>query len=224
MTRALDVPDQNAGLRGKRLFDVGCAAAGLLVSSPILLLVAGAVRLDSPGPIIFRQERMGRHGKTFWIHKFRTMHADAAGPPVSAKGDRRITRVGGVLRRTKLDELPQLFDVLSGRMSMVGPRPEVPEYVELWGSEAKSVILSLRPGITDPASLAFRHEGDQLALVPDPEIYYVRVLLPQKVTLYLEYVATRTFWQDLAVLMKTVWVVLVPEALPEREAVRPPVS
>lgn len=222
--RATPVRDHNAGLAGKRLFDVGCAVAGLVLSSPVLLLVAVAVRFDSPGPILFRQERMGRHGVPFRIHKFRTMHAGAAGPLVSAQGDRRITRVGAVLRQTKLDELPQLLDVLSGRMSMVGPRPEVPEYAELWGDQAKSVILSLRPGITDPASLAFRHEGGQLALVPDPVAHYAQVLLPQKVALYLEYVASRTFLGDLAVLMRTVQVVLVPQGISQRWAVRPPVS
>ncbi|GAA1432543.1 O-antigen biosynthesis protein WlbG [Microlunatus lacustris] len=224
MTHEPGAADQDAGLVGKRLFDVFCAAVGLVVSSPVLLLVAVAVRLDSPGPVMFRQVRMGRHGKTFRIHKFRTMRTDAAGPSVSAQGDRRITRVGAVLRRTKMDELPQLLDVLSGQMSMVGPRPEVPEYAELWGAEAKAVILSLRPGITDPASLVFRHEGDQLALVPDPEKYYIRVLLPQKVALYVEYVATRTFRGDLAVLFRTVWVVLASKRSSMREALRPPVS
>jgi lipopolysaccharide/colanic/teichoic acid biosynthesis glycosyltransferase len=213
----------SAGLGGKRAFDVGCAAAGVLVTSPVLLLVAVAVRVESPGPVLFRQERVGRHGATFRIHKFRTMHVDAAGPAVSAQGDPRVTRVGAVLRRTKLDELPQLFDVLSGDMSMVGPRPEVPEYVELWGAEARSAILSLRPGITDPASLTFRHEGDQLARVPDPEAYYVQTLLPKKVMLYLEYVATRSFRRDLAVLLKTLWVVIAPAPLSECEAVVRPV-
>lgn len=224
MTHGRGAAERNAGLVGKRLFDVSCAAVGLVVSSPVLLLVAVAVRLDSPGPVLFRQVRMGRHGRTFRIRKFRTMRTGAGGPSVSAQGDQRITRVGAVLRRTKVDELPQLVDVLIGQMSLVGPRPEVPEYVELWGVEAKSAILSLRPGITDPASLLFRHEADQLALVPDPETHYVRVLLPQKVALYVDYVATRTFRGDVAVLFRTLWVVLAPKRSSEREALGPPVS
>jgi len=195
-----------------RAFDVGCAAAGLVVASPVLLVIALAVRLDSPGPVLFRQERVGRHGETFRIHKFRTMRTGAGGPAVSAEGDSRVTRVGAVLRRTKLDELPQLVDVLTGRMSMVGPRPEVPQYVELWGPEARSVILSVRPGITDPASVAFRDEAAQLAAVADPETHYVETLLPQKVALYLDYVRSRTFTGDLAVLARTLGVVIAPRS------------
>lgn len=214
MKRINDPPARQTGSAGKRVFDAVCATAGLTALSPLLAVVAVAVRLDSPGPVLFRQERVGRQGAIFRIHKFRTMRSEAAGPAVSAAGDSRITRVGAVLRRTKVDELPQLLDVLSGRMSMVGPRPEVPEFVELWGAEARSVVLSVRPGITDPASVRFRHEGEELASVPDPAAYYVQTLLPQKVALYVDYVRTRTFTGDLMILFRTLWVVVAPAALP----------
>ncbi|MDO5629401.1 MAG: sugar transferase, partial [Mobilicoccus sp.] len=152
--------------RGKRMFDVAVSAAGLVLSSPLLAGIAAAVRVDSPGPILFRQTRVGRGGREFAIHKFRTMHVQAPGEQrvsVTAAGDPRVTRVGRVLRRTKLDELPQLWDVLRGQMSLVGPRPEVPEYVAAWDPDRALVILSVRPGITDPASLAGLDEASELA-------------------------------------------------------------
>jgi lipopolysaccharide/colanic/teichoic acid biosynthesis glycosyltransferase len=191
----------------KRLFDVTAAAVALILLAPLLLLVAAAIKLDSRGPVLFQQERMGRRGRTFRIHKFRTMR-DAPGAAVTADSDTRITRVGRVLRASKLDELPQLYDVLVGTMSLVGPRPEVTRYVERWPRSARYRILSVRPGITDPASIAYRNESAELALAPDPETFYVTVVLPRKVEMYLRYVETRTFLGDLRILAHTFRAVL----------------
>ncbi len=145
----------------KRLFDILCAGVGLLLLSPLLLVVAAWVKLDSPGPVMFRQERVGRFGRSFRIHKFRTMRVDAPtlGPQITIGDDARITRSGRWLRASKVDELPQLWDVLRGAMSLVGPRPEVPRYVAMYPAELRALVLSVRPGITDPASLSFRNEA-----------------------------------------------------------------
>ena len=191
----------------KRAFDAAVAAAALVVTSPLLLLVAAAVKLDSPGPVLFRQERAGQHGRMFRIHKFRTMR-EGPGRAVTSDSDTRITRVGRFLRASKLDELPQLYDVLAGTMSLVGPRPEVPRYVDCWPASARPQILSVRPGITDPASIAYRHESVELASASDPEQYYVSVVLPRKVEMYLTYVTTRTFRGDLQILAQTARAVL----------------
>jgi lipopolysaccharide/colanic/teichoic acid biosynthesis glycosyltransferase len=187
----------------KRLFDVVVSALALAVLWPVLVVVAVAVRLDSPGPAFFRQERVGLGGATFRIHKFRSLKVSQAGALISPAGDARITRVGAVLRRTKLDELPQLLDVLMGHMSLVGPRPEVPRYAELWPERYRAAILSVRPGITDPASVLFRNEADQLAAADDPEDFYVSVLLPEKARMYAEYVRTQSFRNDLLILART---------------------
>jgi lipopolysaccharide/colanic/teichoic acid biosynthesis glycosyltransferase len=169
----------------------------------VLVVLAIAIRLDSPGPAFFRQERVGLGGATFWIHKFRTLAVSPRGALITPSGDPRVTRVGAFLRRTRLDELPQVFDVLVGHMSLVGPRPEVPRYASLWPAEYRELILSVRPGITDPASVAFRHEADQLAKAEDPEDYYITVILPEKAKMYAEYVQTRNFATDLLILAKT---------------------
>lgn len=190
----------------KRALDVVAAASGLLLASPVMAAVAVAVRVDSPGPVLFTQRRVGRHGREFDIHKFRTMTVAAPGEDhqgVTATGDARITRVGAVLRRTKLDELPQLADVLVGHMSLVGPRPEVPRYVAQWDPALRPVILSVRPGITDPASLAGLDEGAELARASDPERYYVEVLLPRKQALYVEYVENASCRGDVRLLLAT---------------------
>lgn len=187
----------------KRGFDVVAAAAALAVTWPLLVVIGLAVRITSPGPAFFRQERVGLGGVTFSIHKFRTMRVSHDGVLVSATGDNRVTPLGGVLRKTKLDELPQLIDVLAGHMSLVGPRPEVPVYADLWPAERREVILSVRPGITDPASVAFRSEADLLAAAEDADAFYREVLLPEKTRLYVEYVENRTFWGDLRVLGST---------------------
>lgn len=192
----------------KRLFDLLISAAALALIWPVLLLIALLVRLDSPGPALFRQVRVGRHGRPFEILKFRTMThlPPGAGPQsmLSVAGDARVTRVGRYLRRTKLDELPQLLNVLTGDMSLVGPRPEVPRYVELYPPEAREVVLSVRPGITDEASIEFRAEGEILARTADPERAYIDEILPVKLRYYCTYVRTRTFFGDIGILLRTV--------------------
>ena len=189
----------------KRLFDFCAALLGLCVLAVPMLGIALAVRLDSPGPVFFRQQRVGRHGRCFHIHKFRTMveDADRAGPQVTASTDRRITRVGGVLRRWKLDELPQLLDVLAGDMSLVGPRPEVPRYVAHYPAEVRELVLGLRPGITDRASIEFRDEGRLLAEAADPERCYVEEILPRKLAYYVAYAREHSLAGDLAILLDT---------------------
>jgi lipopolysaccharide/colanic/teichoic acid biosynthesis glycosyltransferase len=193
----------------KRLLDLAGSAVGLLLCGPVLLAVAIAVRLDSRGPVLFRQERVGRHGRPFRIHKFRTMRV-APGPAVTSDTDDRITRVGRFLRASKLDELPQLYDVLRGRMSLVGPRPEVRRYVDHWPSAARDRILTVRPGITDPASIAYRNESAELARAADPEAHYLTVVLPRKVRLYLDYVESASLRADLSILARTVYAVARP--------------
>ena len=187
----------------KRAFDVASSAVGLVVLSPVFLVVAALIKAKDRGPVFFRQERVGLHGRTFRIHKFRTMRVANAGVLITSADDDRITPVGAFLRRTKLDELPQLIDVLRGDMSLVGPRPEVPRYVAMWGDDARAEILSVRPGISDPAAIAFRNEQDVLAAADDPERHYVEVILPQKVAMYLDYVRTRSFVGDLRVIFGT---------------------
>ncbi|MBN9609222.1 MAG: sugar transferase [Actinobacteria bacterium 69-20] len=187
----------------KRLVDVVVAAVALVMLSPVFALIALAVTLDSPGPIFYRQVRVGRHGRPFQIHKFRSMRAGAPGLNITVGADPRITRVGRILRKTKLDELPQLIDVLEGTMSLVGPRPEVPKYVALWPDDLRPVILSVRPGITDPETLERRNEAEEYGDAADPEAYYVSVLLPRKAQAYADYVRTRTLRGDFAILWHT---------------------
>lgn len=173
---------------GKRWFDVVLALLGLLLLSPLLLMAAIAVKLDSPGSLFFLQERTGRYGKPFRIIKFRTMkQADCPDATlITASGDARITRVGRLLRKTKVDELPQLFNVLFGEMSLVGPRPEVPKYTRLYSNDQKRIFLE-RPGITSPAALACVNEEETLSAQNDPEDFYVHVLMPKKLKLDLSY-------------------------------------
>jgi len=194
----------------KRLFDVVSAVLGLLVLGVPMLLVALWIRLDSPGPVFFRQERVGRHGKVFRIHKFRTMTLDAEqrGPQLTVGADARVTRVGRVLRANRLDELPQFFDVLAGDMSLVGPRPDVPRYVERWPADLRERVLAVRPGITDPASLTFRDEATLLARAADPEREYMDVILPRKLALAADYADHASLWTDLAVIGRSVGVLL----------------
>jgi lipopolysaccharide/colanic/teichoic acid biosynthesis glycosyltransferase len=189
----------------KRLFDLLAAGLGLIVLSPLLLGIAVWIRRDSPGPALFRQTRVGRGGRPFAIVKFRTMTADAAtrGPAITVGADRRITAVGAFLRRTKLDELPQLINVLRGEMSLVGPRPEVPAYVALWPEDLRSLVLSVRPGMTDPASIRFADESAVLARYPDPQAAYRDVIMPEKLRMYAAYVRTAGFVGDLALILRT---------------------
>jgi lipopolysaccharide/colanic/teichoic acid biosynthesis glycosyltransferase len=189
----------------KRGFDLLLAAAGLLLLSPLFLVVALCIRLDSPGPVFFRQERVGRGGRLFRIHKFRTMVADAParGPGLTIGADPRVTRVGRWLRRTKIDELAQLLDVLAGQMSLVGPRPELPRYGALYPPLLRDQLLGVRPGITDPASLKYADEASLLAAAADPEREYTQVLLPAKLQASADYLRSATLASDMAVLART---------------------
>jgi lipopolysaccharide/colanic/teichoic acid biosynthesis glycosyltransferase len=189
----------------RRLMDMTGAVFGLVLTSPLLALACLAVRLDSPGPVVFTQLRAGRGGIPFRIHKFRTMRSTpSTAPSVTAGNDVRITRVGHLLRRSKIDELPQLWDVLIGRMSLVGPRPEVPRYVAYYSAADAEIVLSVRPGITDPVSLVLRNEQALLADESDPEQYYLHVLMPIKVAVAREYVLHRTVWSDVTIIGLTI--------------------
>ena len=187
----------------KRLFDLLASGLGLLLLSPLLLAVALWIKLDSPGPVLFRQQRVGRQGRLFWIHKFRTMRTDNDGLGLTVGRDVRITRAGAWLRRSKFDELPQLWDVLRGAMSLVGPRPELPIYVAAYPDALREVLLSVRPGITDPASLAFRDEGELLAQAADPEREYLARILPAKLQLSADYIRHASFVGDLKLILAT---------------------
>jgi lipopolysaccharide/colanic/teichoic acid biosynthesis glycosyltransferase len=189
----------------KRVFDVAAALVGLVLLAPLFIAVAVWIRLDSPGPVFFRQERVGRGGLPFRIHKFRTMRvaAGSPGPALTVGADPRITRAGAFLRRTKLDELPQLIDVLRGDMSIVGPRPELPQFVAAYPPELRAKVLSVRPGITDPASLQFRDESTLLARAADPEREYRDVVLPAKLRLAADYVDKATLAGDLRLIAST---------------------
>ncbi len=191
----------------KRLFDICVASLGLLILSPVLLAIAIAVKLNSPGPILFRQERVGRGFRPFRIYKFRTMVVDApnrGGQITTGHDDPRITRVGRFLRRWKFDELPQFLNVVVGEMSLVGPRPEVPRFVEMFRSDYDD-ILKVRPGITDLASIKFRDEASLLAGTSNPEQVYVQQILPEKLALAHDYVARASFGMDLRILFQTAW-------------------
>ena len=196
----------------KRLLDMAAALCGLLLLSPLLVLIAVAIKLDSPGPVFYRQERVGRHGRLFHIFKFRTMAAaqPASGAQITVAGDTRITRIGALLRRTKLDELAQLLDVLRGTMSLVGPRPEVARYVAHYPPAWRERLLSVRPGITDFASVRFRDESDLLARAADPEREYIDVILPMKLRYALRYLDQPTIANDLRVIGLTLNTVFVP--------------
>ena len=189
----------------KRAFDVIFSAAGLILLWPLVLLVAFLIKLDDRGPIFYRQPRVGRLGRGFRIIKFRTMRqgADKAGPSITAASDSRITRVGQWLRKIKVDELPQLWNVLRGEMSFVGPRPEVPRYVALYTPEQRRV-LELTPGITDEASIEFRDEEALLAAAADPESYYVDYCIPRKIAINLAYAKRANAFQDMAVIIRTI--------------------
>lgn len=194
----------------KRLFDLVLSTLGLLVLAPLLLLMALAIKLDSSGPVFFRQERVGRFGKPFRIHKFRTMRHDPAGkgPQITVGADSRITRVGGFLRRTKLDELPQLIDVWVGSMSLVGPRPEVPRYVAHYPAAMREKVLSVRPGITDIASIEYRDESAVLARATDPEYAYIHEVMPHKLALAASYVDQASVWMDVRLIWRTVMAIV----------------
>lgn len=188
--------------RVKRMLDVGFALAGLVLLSPLLLVVAAAIIVTDPGPVFFRQMRVGRGFVPFRVFKFRTMRVGGGGPEITTGGDARITPIGRLLRKSKLDELPQLFNVLCGDMSLVGPRPEVAKYVELF-REAYKTILLVRPGITDYAAIEYRDEEAVLRAFADPEKGYVDKVLPYKITLYRRYLADMSFVTDLKIIVAT---------------------
>jgi lipopolysaccharide/colanic/teichoic acid biosynthesis glycosyltransferase len=194
----------------KRIIDVAFSVLALVATSPLWLVIAVIVKIDSRGPVLFRQERVGRRGQSFRIAKFRTMTVANDGPLVTASGDNRVTRAGKWLRAAKADEIPQFLNVIVGEMSLVGPRPEVPAYVAKWSDSDRDTILSVRPGITDPASIKFRGESGVLASQADPEAYYVDVLLPMKAQMYVDYVNHQSVKSDLGILFKTVVAVARP--------------
>lgn len=188
----------------KRSFDLFCSAVGLILLSPLFLAVACLIKRDSSGPVFFRQTRVGQHGKPFAIYKFRTMCSDAEkkGAQVSSGDDPRITRSGRLLRKYKIDELPQLLNVFRGEMSLVGPRPEVPKYVEAYKEEYRE-ILKAKPGITDFASIEFRDENELLKTAQEPEQKYLAEILPVKIGYYKKYLREQSLKTDLVLIIRT---------------------
>lgn len=211
--RPMDIADvlarRKPQLIAKRAMDIVLSACALAVLWPLLLLIALAILIDDPGPVFYRQVRVGRNGKTFRIFKFRSMvmDADKKGLAITVGRDSRITRVGAVLRKTKLDELAQLLNVFLGQMSFVGPRPEVPKYVELYTPYQRQVLL-VRPGITDYASIAYRNENDLLAGAPDPEAMYIERIMPDKIELNMKYLREISPLADIRLILKTIVAVI----------------
>jgi lipopolysaccharide/colanic/teichoic acid biosynthesis glycosyltransferase len=193
----------------KRLFDLFCSVLGLLVLSPLFLLISVWIKLDSKGPVFFKQLRVGKAGRCFSIYKFRTMVTDAPnmGRPITLAQDPRITKCGAFLRKYKLDELPQLINVIRGEMSLVGPRPEVPDYVHLYNEEQKQV-LSVTPGLTDEASIQYRNESHLLSDTRDAERLYIEQIMPDKLRINLEYIRESSMKHDLKIMVKTLWAVV----------------
>lgn len=190
----------------KRLFDMVCALIGLVVLSPLFLVIAVWIKLDSNGPVFFRQVRVGRNGKPFRIHKFRTMgvNSESVGR-LTVGNDSRVTRSGHFLRKSKIDELPQLIDVVVGNMSLVGPRPEVQEFIDCYPSEVRRVVLSVRPGITDLASIEMVDENEILAKYTDSRKAYIEQILPIKQQYYVDYVRNNTLFEDISIIFKTIY-------------------
>ena len=193
----------------KRFFDILFSLLGLILLSPVFLVCAVLTKCQSPGPVFYRSQRVGQYGELFAMYKFRTMIVNAAtfGGSLTTYRDPRITPIGNFLRRTKLDELPQLINVLKGEMSLIGPRPETPNYVEYYTEEQRKV-LSVRPGITGPAQLENRNEELKLKGQADPEAYYINHLLPEKLNIDLHYVANRSLAFDMKIILQTVWAVV----------------
>lgn len=186
----------------KRVFDILASLIGLILFSPVFLAIAILISLTMPGPVLFLQRRTGRYAKPFTIYKFRTMTINNSTNTVTVKGDSRITTLGAILRRYKLDELPELLNVIKGDMSIVGPRPDLPEYAKKLVGEEK-LILELRPGITGPATLKYANEEELLASMPDPVNYNNEVIWPDKVRINLEYYRNRSFIKDILIILKT---------------------
>jgi len=190
----------------KRLFDIAFSFLGLVLLFPVFIIIGLMVKLDSKGPVFYKGVRIGRHGKPFRIYKFRTMvpNADKIGGPSTAADDPRLTRIGKILKKYQLDELPQLINVLKGEMSLVGPRPEVPQYIDLLSEEEKKKILSVRPGMTDYASLWNFHEGEILKGSKDPEKTYLEKIRPKKIELQLKYIKEQSLLLDIKLILKTI--------------------
>ena len=201
-----------------RHFEIALAVFGLIVTIPFLFVFAVLIKLDSRGQILFRQKRVGLNGELFTLYKLRTMAASKPGPMITAEGDQRVTKIGKILRKTKIDELPELWNVLRGDMSFVGPRPEVPEYVDL-DDPIWREILTHRPGITDPVTLRLRNEEHLLALVVDKERYYREVVQPYKLRGYANFIRTKSWKTDLRIIGRTLMAVAVPTSVkaPSRE-------
>lgn len=189
----------------KRLFDIIFSIIGLILSSPIILVFCILIKLDSKGPIIYKATRTGKNGRIFKMYKFRSMSIDAdkVGGPSTSADDPRMTKIGKIIRKYKIDELPQFVNILKGDMSFVGPRPEVPSEVETYTKEEKDIILSVTPGMTDLASLADLHEEEILRGSQNPHETYREKIKPQKIKLQIEYVKTRSFLLDIKILIKT---------------------
>lgn len=198
--------DPAAGLMAKRLFDMSASATGLVLLLPLLLLIALAIKMESRGPVFFRQVRVGRYGETFRIHKFRTMVANAeqlTDRPIIQTRNERVTRLGHFLRRHKLDELPQLIDIVRGKMSLVGPRPQIPAQMELYHPTFRERLLAVRPGITGLATLEFKQEHKILRQYEDAERAYVEKIMPVKLAYNIEYLSQRSFWGDIRIILAT---------------------
>lgn len=198
----------------KRIFDIAVSSISLLILSPLLVLIVVLIKLESKGPVFYKQFRVGLNERPFYIYKFRTMEigADRRGPLITSVNDPRITRAGKLLRKSKLDEMPQLFNVLKGDMSIVGPRPEVPYYVKLYTDEQKK-ILTIKPGMTDPATVYFRNEEELLAQVDDRENFYINEIMPVKLNLYLHYVANKSLLYDMKLILLEILALILPQAV-----------
>ncbi len=205
---ALDNSGRVGSNGGRRWLDIVTSLAGLILLSPLFVLVAVAIKLDSAGPVFYRALRVGRNGRPFRVYKFRSMvnNADRGGPGITTADDERVTKLGRLLRRTKVDELPQLINVFRGDMSLVGPRPEDPRYVALYTREQRRV-LAIRPGITGPASVHYRHE-EELLDGPNWEQVYIQEVMPHKLQIELDYLERRTLWTDLGVIFQTMMTLL----------------
>jgi lipopolysaccharide/colanic/teichoic acid biosynthesis glycosyltransferase len=194
----------------KRVFDLFFSSLGLIILLPCFVLISVLIKLDSQGPVFFRQERVGLRGSIFRIHKFRTMISSShlLGPRITVGDDSRITRIGKFLRHYKLDELPQLIDVFRGKMSLVGPRPELIDFTLYYPPDARAIIQSVRPGITDKASVFFKDESLMLLSSLDPTSTYIEVVLPIKIRFYVDYVETRTFLGDICIILYTIYSII----------------
>lgn len=198
----------------KRIFDLVISSVSLLILSPFLALAALFIKMESKGPILYRQLRVGLNEKPFYIYKFRTMEvgADEKGLPITGVDDPRLTGVGKFLRKIKLDEMPQLLNVLKGDMSLVGPRPEVPKYIKLYTDEQKK-ILTVKPGMTDPATIYFRDEEGLLARAEDKESFYINQIMPMKMKLYLHYIENRSLFYDIKLILLEILALILPQAI-----------